>query len=85
MTDCVVRAIFVVHKSLETLDNIVLSIQVSIACWWCGDRARSFPAIDLGEHIGQSDLTLCFDKGSDPTVILLAGDRMLQVRCKKLT
>ena len=91
MGKSVVGAIFIIHKRLQTFDDVVFAVKIFITgshsicrCWTTG-----LASIYLHQHVGQGDLTLTFDEGFDPvnglgaqtnaqTLELLGGDTVIQ-------
>ena len=82
MFESIVGTVLVVHQSLQTLDNVVLSLEVSVVDCGVG-RTGALLAIVLAEHIGQGNLTLSLDKGPDPADGLCsqADSQTLQLLC----
>ena len=63
----IIGAVFVVHEVLETFDDIVLALELLLTRRALGrSRTTNLTAGDLDQDAGEGNLTLSFDKRSDP-------------------
>ena len=69
MRQSIIRAVFVVHQSLQTFHNIIFTIQFFITGWWCRYRARCLSPVNLCKDAGQGNLTLGLNKSFYPAAI----------------